>query len=278
MYINYVHYSRLKTISLDEASSLLAHFELRSKNITDPGEYDKLFSKEKRLANIVLSDANSENSLDCYRDDGVPSDVKCYFFTGNELNPPGYDLKIIRVRVADFCKWAKNQKYNLPDELIELSGKGKKDREGTEIPKAAVEFRATVAQQEIQIETEKSQKTANKSGPKKCTLSLAVEIAYLKLRGRGDVAVLKPGMRDAFMECFREIATDGNINSDDDVLKLIKEITKTRNNKYIIVTHDRYNEYKPLQVDEISIKIEKGDVEIQVTRFLNNLRKAYPLT
>jgi hypothetical protein len=117
-----------------------------------------------------------------------------------------------------------------------------------------------------------SQNKRRKGGPKKCTLSLAVEIVYLKLLDQGDTKVLMPGMRDAFMECFREMASDGNRNSHPGVLVLIKEVRKSKLGKYTIITHDRPNKANPKKIEEVSD--EHGTS--QVTRFLNSLRAKHP--
>ena len=118
-----------------------------------------------------------------------------------------------------------------------------------------------------------SQNKRRKGGPKKCTLSLAVEIAYLKLLDQGETKVLRPKMKDAFMECFREMATDGNRNSDQGVLELIKEVRKSKLGKYTIVTHDRANKSNPLKIEEKSSECDAS----RVTRFLNTLRTNHPL-
>lgn len=106
---NYVHYSRLKTINLDEAASLLAHFELMDKKVTDPDEYAQLFNGKERLANKVLFDANMCNALNCFRDDGIPTDILHY-----------YKPELMMVNMVEFCKWAIKSGYKLPDELTVL--------------------------------------------------------------------------------------------------------------------------------------------------------------
>ncbi len=60
----YTHYSRVETILADKAKRLLADFELRDKNITDPDEYKIMLGKELKLASKVLQDAFKANDKD----------------------------------------------------------------------------------------------------------------------------------------------------------------------------------------------------------------------
>ena len=116
-------------------------------------------------------------------------------------------------------------------------------------------------------------KHRKKSGPKKCTLSMAVERAYLNLLERKQTAVLKPHMRNAFMDCFKEMVSEGNGNNDDTLQELISEVRKSKAGKYIIVTKDRPNKKNPLKIDEKSDEYDGS----KVTRFLNSLRTHHPL-
>jgi hypothetical protein len=110
---NYNHYSRLNTIFADEAQKLLASFELRGKNISDPDEYNISLKEEMKLASEVLFSAFDSNGLK---------------FT-SEVNPCEYDnydqqyynLRVIELNLSDFCTWASKKKYKLPEELAVLS-------------------------------------------------------------------------------------------------------------------------------------------------------------
>lgn len=111
---DYVHYSRLKDIFAYEAQELLAYFQLRDKDITDPGEFSKLLNKEKLNAHRVLHSAFD----DALKFMAVSKE------SPYELSPTGeecYNFYMIKVNVAEFCTWASKNKYKLPEELASLS-------------------------------------------------------------------------------------------------------------------------------------------------------------
>jgi hypothetical protein len=255
---NYVHYSRLKTINLDEAASLLAHFGLKDKNVTDPDEYAQLFNEEKLLANQVLYDANMRNSLDCFREDGIPSDIPYNYYGG-------YDSRIVKVNVIDFCMWATNQKYNLPNELLEASGNEKGDGERTESQRAAVGFQTEVVQQEVEAD--------NGGGRPDGTLAEAVRCTYEKLLLNDDEKWrLKKGHVRDFIEFLKFMATPQNQHADKEVMELIDSVKTPYSGDCTIKTQER----RDLILKGKSKGVSKTYKNRDVTKILMRLREKSP--
>jgi len=248
---DYIHYTRVESITAEEATRLLARIEL----LDAPDLNNKVFSEQVTLAVKVLLGAIVRDQIK------YSSSDEQYVFD-NPCGKKSYDLNEIYIKTTDFCSWASKLKYNLPEELVELvSLSGSKE-----------DVKYQVTEETKAEKTEKNGKSG-KSGPKKCTLSMAVERVYLLLQERGQTDILKPRMRQAFMECFREMATEGNRNNDETILELIKEVSKSKMGKYTIVTKERPNKKNPKKIDEKSGVYDAT----QVTRYLNSLRKNHPL-
>ena len=111
--LKYKHYSRLNTIFADEAQRLLASFELRGKNISDPDEYNTSLKKEMILASGVLDSAFDSNDL------RFTSEESPYIYDNDDTQY--YNFKFMKLNLSDFCTWASKKKYKLPEELAKLS-------------------------------------------------------------------------------------------------------------------------------------------------------------
>lgn len=250
---NYVHYSRLKSINLDGAASLLAHFELTQKNITDTDEYDKLFIEEKRLANKVIYDANMCNTLDCFREDGIPTDIIYY-----------YKPELVMVNVVDFCKWANDLNYGLPKELLKIisnANHAKADNTKNTNTDCTVD-----APQEAD---------ARKKGRKpKGYLTEAIECAYFKYRDEGNTEILREGKIREFCERLKELADEkGNPNFLTVIADRI-DCVKIAPAGCTVTTKDKY-----LEASNSRETKEKGRKYPQqrISQILVELRGKYPL-
>jgi hypothetical protein len=246
---NYVHYSRLKTINLDEAASLLAHFELRNKNVTDPEEYAPLFNEEKRLANQVLYDANMRNSLDCFREDGIPTDIIYY-----------YKPELVMVNVVYFCKWANDLNYDLPKELLKIfSNANHANADKTKNTKT-----------DCTVDAPKDADARNKGGKPKGYLSEVVGHVYQKLSDHGKSGLSKPSKIREFIIFMKEMATKSSRYADEFVMERIKSIRIPEEGDCIIITEENIVTHG-LSVTTKSAKphYTKNDV----SKILTSLRK-----
>jgi len=253
MNINYVHYSRLNTINLDEAATLLANFELSDKNITDAKEFDKLFAEEKRLANKVLYDANMHNTLDCFREDKIPTDVIYY-----------YNTNLVLVNLVDFCMWAYDLKYNLPEEFLKIISNANQSKED----------HIKNGKNACTIDAPQKVDTRKKGGKPKGYLTEAIEYAYLKYRDEGNTEILREGKIREFCERLKELADEkGNPNFLTVIADRIENVkispagcTVTTKDKYLVASNAR-------EIKEIGRKYPQQ----RISQVLVELREKYSL-
>ena len=242
---NYIHYSRLQTISAAEAELLLASFELRDKNTSEPAEYEKLLTKERKAASRVLLKAFESKVLN-YDEIGLEEIGPAVRYQ-EKHKEVGYVFSRIEIQTADFCSWAYKLKYNLPEELLSL-----------------------IAVPDTRRSTPKKQAEKD-SGPKQGgkpsgTLAEAVEHAYRKLLQQKNVTVLKAGELRSFLRCLREMATEGNENQDEYILERIETVkapnvgpcyVKTKERKVPFPQHNKEMESKTYTANAVSKLLAK---------------------
>jgi hypothetical protein len=250
---NYVHYSRLQIINFDEAASLLAHFELRDKNVTAADEYNELFIEEKRLANKVLYDANMHNTLNCFRDDGIPTDVIYY-----------YKPELVMVNVVDFCNWANDLNYGLPKELLKIISNANHAK-SDDIKNTNTNC-TTDAPQEVD--------TRNKGGKPKGYLTEAIEYAYLKYRDEGNTEILREGKIREFCERLKELADEKSNPNFSTVIANRIDCVKIAPAGCTVTTKDKYLEASKTR--EIKEKGRKYTQQ-RISQILVELREKFPL-
>jgi len=202
---DYTHFSRLNTITGEEAQLLLASFDLLCFNFTDPSVYERMLKKKMELALRVLEDAMTGKFLNC-KYDGQPSYI-------DESGEEFYHFSNIRFNTVEFLSWASQINYNLPDVLSELAKKHER--------KQTVEIKK-ITESGNNISTK--QDNLNKSGKPQGTLAEAVKHSYEKLLSQGNSEVLKAGSLRGFLQCLKDMATEENKNADEYILERIESV------------------------------------------------------
>ncbi len=110
---DYVHFSRVITITGDEAQWLLANFELQDISFTDNEEYKLLHNKNMILALRVLTGALNDNAIKYEYFDFPftidPDGTKCWYLCN------------LTIKIVDFCIWALKKGYKLPEKMAALA-------------------------------------------------------------------------------------------------------------------------------------------------------------
>lgn len=218
-YPNYVHYSRMNTINAREAQWLLASFDLRNNDTSDPDQYESLLNTEMKLAYKVLSDV-------------LANDILKYTCNGNPIiydnyGTEHYDLDCVFLNMAEFCTWAINSKYKLPEELAELANPNSRqivseqDDNGSNLEKAPI-----------------TQEKENTGGKPKGYLSEAVEHVYNEILKQEKHGLLKPSKIREFIIYMKEKATKSSRHADDYVMDRIKSIQIPEEGACTIITED----------------------------------------
>jgi len=221
---DYIHYSRLDSITAEEAKWLLASIELRERGISDPDEYNSLLEEGMKFASRVLiaAIARSDGSKLAFIPNGFYRDVNDSGIT------MGYCFKAINFKVSDFCSWA-SEKYNLPEELAKLT----KD----------FAVQEPVKNQQAEGDNGKTssnaQGNANKGGKPKGFLTEAVEHVYYKLLEQGKTGLFKPSKIREFMITMKEMASKKGPRADEYVLERIKSINIPEEGRCTIITEDQ---------------------------------------
>lgn len=265
---DYVYFSRIKTITAKEAQLLLASFELNGKSVASADDYSRLFEHHMRQAFRVLIDAieHKHKTLKC----NVHPDA-CKFDEFDSIE--GYVLSKIIIKIENFCMWALELNYNLPDVLVKLvtgsdcnnvSVKQKEeiaedtqkfddpqkigkapvteDIPAEETPKT-VETQADDADKEYQGTSPDNAAPevipkSNKGGKPKGYLSEAVEHVYNNILKQEKPGLLKPSKIREFIICMKEMATKGNRHADEYVMLRIKSINAPEEGACTIITED----------------------------------------
>ncbi|TWJ13665.1 hypothetical protein [Geobacter argillaceus] len=176
----------------------------------------------------------------------------------------GYNFNAINFKIAEFCSWALDLQYDLPEILVRLS------------KNSSINGTATIQMAEGTDveETPNNQGKIPKGGNRKGALAEALEEAYLKFWKEGNTEILRKGKIRDFLERLKELSDEkGNRNFSKYIADRIDSIKITPSN-CTITTKDQYikstnqREYK-----EISRNYKQGDV----SKHLTSLRKKYPL-
>jgi hypothetical protein len=254
---NYNHYSRVKSIDANEAQWLLAIFELRDREFRDQDEFDRAENDEKSLAEKVLIDAFNSGDL---KDVGDLSDeLPYYIYEGRK----GYYFNKYKINFVEFCTWADELEYNLPDELVKLirnttgHNSGYEEREGQkrvykqdttegQEPNCDSVAEETQKKEAETVEGEKDNQTGavtthnNNGGRPEGSLAEAVRYTYEKLHQNKDEAWrLKKGNVRDFIEYLKFMATESNPNADKDVMERIAIVKSPQIGDCTIKTQER---------------------------------------
>jgi hypothetical protein len=284
---NYNHYARIKAITADEAQWLLTIFELRDREFSDQNEFDKSADEEHQSAFKVLVEAIENGDLK-YNSDPFALDT-------DESGRKTYCFSKIRIETADFCSWADEMEYNLPDKLAKLvndnvNNNGNEEQEGqiagvvqetTEAQETKCAFLAEETQKtgaedvkcekENQTGSETIQNSDNNDGGRpEGSLAEAVRYTYQKLQqDKDEVWRLNKGKVRDFIEFLKYMATEGHPKSDKLVMERIATVKSPHSGDCTIKTQDRW--------DLISIGKRSGVSRVyksrHVTRILMRLRE-----
>lgn len=272
---NYAHFTRLRTIFADDAQKLLAAFELASKEFESVDEYNKSFKEEMVLAENVLCDA-----IHCGNSTLRPVvDVtSCCFDDFGIIK--GYDFETIPIMVENFCRWALENNYNLPQilqDFVNIKENIVQNKNNEDTPKQSMnEDLDTTPQNTTSATAITPEENRNmiKGGRKKGYLAEAVESAYLKYYKEGNTEILRQGKIRKFIQKLKELSDE---NGNQDFLPFIADrinSIKITSSICTIITNDNY-----LKSDKFFENKKKGQKYgmRHVSKLLSNLRTQFPL-
>lgn len=249
---DYLHFSRRTAISHEEAQFLLASFDLREMNISDPNEYQILLEEKKKLSRSVLYDAINDGLL-IFDTNGEPSYV--------DASGEYYAESNMKVRLDKFLRWASDLNYSLP----EIFNKFTKKTEIKQIDEVAY------------IESSKNQELPKQEGvpikiikhKDKSYLTQVVEHVVSRLPELGKSDLNKPRKIREFIILMKQMATKGNRYADEYVMERIKSITVPEEGDCTIVTADNIS----LKGQSELMKRGKNYSNNDVSKILSGLRK-----
>ena len=256
---DYINYVRLGAINAEEAKWVLASIELCGKDISDPDEYNKLLEEKKIMASKVLIAA-----IEGSNGKKLPFSANGFYRDVNESGiTVGYLFNAINFKITEFCSWAKNLNYDLPDEFTALT-----QDSGSKYIEKNID-----AEEAKTLKASKAKK--NMGGKPKGSLSQAMEYVYLKIKKEGNSDTLQPLNIAAFLKRFRGFADDNeNRNLHDYVLERIQKVNPS-DPKCTVITKDRI-----LKSSGQRNNIEQGRIYSMeaVSKRLTELRVNHPLS
>jgi len=260
---NYINYTRIKTINAEEAQVLLSIFELRAKEFYNQEEFEKSRNDEMNWAYKALDAAFDSKDLRYTIVVSEHDDINdcCYY---DQLGNMHIYFSNRDVQIMEFLFWAYKLKYNLPEILVAfIIGVECKESSDTQ----NVEYSNSTS-------TTESTGNAKIGGKPKGTLAEAVEHAYRKLSSHGNTAVLKANELRGFLKCLKEMATEGNENSDEYILERIESVKVPKSGSCTVTTKERQ-----LRGSERKMSLpSKNYTNNAVSKLLAKLRTKHPLT